>query len=80
MSEAKDHFIEGEFSKEYYALLNIVTEFDKRLLVIKGWGVTLSLAGLVLGFQEQHYGIFLIAAVSAIAFWAIEGVTKRQQA
>lgn len=68
-----------ELSTEYYKLLDIVNEFDKRLITIKGWGVTLSLGALALGFQYQHYGLFLVASVSAIAFWFIEGVFKKFQ-
>jgi hypothetical protein len=32
------------------SLTDIVKDFDQRLLTIKGWGVTLSLASLGLGF------------------------------
>lgn len=32
--------------KEYYVILKIVGDFDARLLTVKGWGVTLSLAAL----------------------------------
>jgi hypothetical protein len=63
-------------SKEYFALVDIVKDFDQRLLTVKGWGVTLSLAALGLGFQYSHYGLFLVAAISAIGFWSIEAVTK----
>ncbi len=65
--------------QEYFAVLDLITEFDHRLLTIKGWGVTLSLAALGLGFQYHAYGFFLVAFASSIAFWAIEGVTKRHQ-
>lgn len=70
---------EDPFSQEYYALFNSVADYDKRLLTVKGWGVTVSLAALGLGFQNQHYGLFLVAAVSGLAFWALEGVMKRFQ-
>jgi hypothetical protein len=65
--------------KEYFALEDIVKDFDKRLFTVKGWGVTLSLAALGFGFQFQHYGFFLVAAVSGIGFWAIESATKKHQ-
>ena len=47
-----------DLSKEYYAILGVVSEYDGRLMVVKGWSVTLSLAGLGLGFQQQHYALF----------------------
>ncbi|MEM7033338.1 MAG: hypothetical protein AAF629_27540 [Chloroflexota bacterium] len=65
--------------EEYYYIADTVLEFDKRLLVIKGWGVTLGLAALAWGFQNQHYGLFLIASISGAAFWIIEASVKRHQ-
>ena len=65
--------------EEYFALLKCVSEFDQRLLTVKSWGVTLSLAGLGLGFQFRSYGMFLVAAASSLAFWSLEGTIKRHQ-
>lgn len=64
---------------EYFALVKSVADFDQRLLTVKGWGVTLSLAALGLGFQYRAYGYFLIAAASSLAFWVIEHAAKRHQ-
>src|SRR5215212_8537721 len=63
--------------REYYQVFQTVNEFDKQLLTVKGWGVTLSLAALAWGFQYAHYGLFLVAALSGLAFWLNEGVMKR---
>jgi hypothetical protein len=65
--------------KEYYEILKIVGDFDGRLMTVKGWGVTLSLAALGLGFQYGRYGLFLVASLSGLGFWLIEGVMKRHQ-
>jgi uncharacterized membrane protein len=64
---------------EYRELLTVVSAYDQRLLAIKGWGVTLSLASLGLGFQQDHYGLFLVAALSGLAFWMLESTTKLHQ-
>jgi len=56
-----------------------VNEFDQRLITVKGWGVTLSLAALAWGFQYAHYGLFLVAALSGLTFWLIEVTMKRHQ-
>lgn len=64
---------------EYFALVKSVADFDQRLLTVKGWGVTLSLAALGLGFQYRAHGFFLIAAASSLAFWVIEHAGKRHQ-
>ncbi len=64
---------------EYFKVYEAVMEFDKRLLTVKGWGVTLSLAALAWGFEKGHYGLFLVGALSGAGFWAIEAVFKRYQ-
>jgi hypothetical protein len=71
--------LHDDLQVEYAQLVDIVNAFDQRLLTIKGWGVTLSLASLGLGFQQNHYGLFLVAAVSGLAFWLVEATTKMHQ-
>jgi uncharacterized membrane protein len=70
---------EDAILKEYYEIYKTVNEFDKNLLTVKGWGVTLALAALAWGFKEGHYGIFLVATLSGLSFWLIEGTMKRHQ-
>lgn len=65
--------------REYYAIFDIVNQYDKSLLTVKGWGVTLSLAALAWGFQFGHYGLFLVASLSGAGFWIVESVIKRHQ-
>lgn len=72
-------FLHDDLMTEYYRISDIVIKFDERLTTIKSWGVTASLAALVLGFQLQHYGIFLVAAAGAASFWVIEAAVKHQQ-
>jgi hypothetical protein len=71
--------LHDDLRTEYAQLVDIVSGFDQRLLTIKGWGVTLSLASLGLGFQQNHYGLFLVAALSGLAFWMLEATTKMHQ-
>lgn len=79
MSAEPDKRFTESLSAEYYRLVGIVSDFDKNLLTVKGWGVTLGLAALAWGFEKQHYGLFLVAALSGVAFWTIEAVMKRHQ-
>ena len=37
-------------------MADTVANFDQRLLTIKGWDVTFSLAAIALGFQQNQYG------------------------
>jgi hypothetical protein len=66
-------------SKEYYAVVGIVSAFDQRLMTIKGWSVTISLAALGFGFSRGHYALFGVAAVTGVVFWIIDILTKRHQ-
>jgi hypothetical protein len=68
-----------DLSNEYYAIVNIVSSYDGWLLIIKGWSVTLSLAGLGLGFQQRHYALFALAAATGAAFWILDGLMKGYQ-
>jgi hypothetical protein len=77
-ARARERFHE-DLQTEYTKLVDIVSAFDQRLLTIKGWGVTLSLASVGLGFQQDHYGLFLVAAASGLAFWMLEATTKMHQ-
>ncbi|MDO3634622.1 hypothetical protein [Mycolicibacterium arseniciresistens] len=71
--------LRDDMRSEYGKLIEIVNGFDQRLLTIKGWGVTLSLASLGLAFQQGHAGLFLVASTSGLAFWALEASTKSHQ-
>jgi hypothetical protein len=64
---------------EYYRIADIVAAFDQRLLTVKSWGVTFALATLALGFQQDHFGLFLVAAAGGVAFWLIEASIKLHQ-
>ena len=72
-------YLHDDLMQEYFKVADIVSSIDQRLLTIKGWGVTLSLASLGLAFQQEHYGLFLVAALSGLAFWIVEGTTKFHQ-
>lgn len=72
-------YFHDDLMVEYYRLVDTVASFDQRLLTVKSWGVTFSLATLALGFQQDHYGLFLVAAAGALGFWLIEGSTKSHQ-
>lgn len=79
LSHDNPAYLHDDLMAEYFKMVDIVTEFDRRQLTVKGWGVTASLAALALGFQQEHYGLFLVAAVGAVAFWGIEATYKTQQ-
>jgi hypothetical protein len=69
---------------EYFKLQDIVEAFDARALQIKGWSVTLSLAGLVAAFANKdaepaRMMIILLAVMSAICFWLVEFLWKCHQ-
>ncbi len=72
-------WLRDDLQREYYAVLDVVSAFDQRFLTIKGWSVTLSLAFLGLGFQQGHYALFGLAAITGLGFWLTEAVTKRHQ-
>lgn len=49
MSEQLTYASEEALLREYYEIFHALEEFDKRLISVKGWGMTLSLAALAWG-------------------------------
>jgi hypothetical protein len=78
-SSSDPKLLREDLSKEYYAILDVVSNYDGWLLIVKGWSVTLSLAALGLGFQQRHYALFGLAAVTGAAFWLLDGLMKGYQ-
>lgn len=78
-NQADASALRKDLNEEYFSIVKVVSEFDGRLVIVKGWSVTLSLAGLGLAFQQAHYALFLLASVTAVAFWSIETSMKRHQ-
>lgn len=77
--EASATSLREDLSREYYAILGLVSDSDQRFLTVKGWSVTLSLAALGLGFAQQHAAYFALAAFSGLCFWVLEALAKRHQ-
>ena len=48
--------LHDDLMTEYFKLVDLVRDVDQRLLTIKGWGVTLSLASLGFGFHKTTTG------------------------
>ncbi|MFD0046977.1 hypothetical protein ACFVGV_17485 [Pseudarthrobacter scleromae] len=71
--------LRADLGREYEAIMKVISEYDNRLMTIKGWSVTLSLASLGLAFQTTHFALFGLGAASALAFWFIEALNKQYQ-
>jgi len=75
----REQALREDLSREYYALADSVSGYDGRLMIVKGWSVTLSLAALGLGFQQQHYALFALGAATAAGFWFLDALMKGHQ-
>jgi hypothetical protein len=65
--------------QEYFHLQKTVEDFDQRGLTIKGWSVTVSLAGMAAGLAQKQPALLLLASLSAVLFWLLEAVWKKSQ-
>ena len=63
-------------AEEYLYLQNVVQEFDSKAITIKTWSVTFSLAALGGAYAVNVPLILLLAAISALLFWLLEGYWK----
>lgn len=64
---------------EYLQLQKTIEDFDGRALTIKAWSVTFGLVALSGAFATHAPVAFLIAAISASIFWALEIQWKQFQ-
>ena len=69
----------GLLAQEYQQLQTAWRETGARMVTIKAWSVTFSAAGLGLAYSQAAPAFFLIASLSALVFWLIEGIIKSHQ-
>lgn len=65
--------------QEYFEIVKVIESYDARLMMIKSWGITFSLATLVLGIQQKSRGLFLAVVLSSLSFWILEASLKGHQ-
>ena len=64
---------------EYFQIERVILDFDQRAITIKAWSVTASMAGISASFLSDSYMLLLLASLSSIVFWTIEGFWKQFQ-
>jgi hypothetical protein len=73
-TEGDPKALREDLNAEYLAIAKLVSEFDGRLMIVKGWSVALSLASLGLAFQQGHYALFVLTSATAL----LSGSSRRQ--
>jgi hypothetical protein len=63
---------------EYLLLQKAYEDLDVRLMTIKGWGATVAITAIGLGFYQNPY-LWLFAAGASIVFWYLEATWKVYQ-
>jgi hypothetical protein len=63
---------------EYLLLEKAYEDYDARLMTIKGWGATVAIAAIGLGFYQNSY-LWLFAAGASVVFWYLESIWKVYQ-
>jgi hypothetical protein len=66
-------------SQEYFKIIDIVAQYDDRLMIIKGWSITVGLAIIGYAFQQGQRAILLLCCVSAICFAFVDAKFKEYQ-
>ncbi len=64
---------------EYLQIEQLISNFDQRAITIKAWSVTASMSGLGASFLCHSHILLLLASLSSIIFWSIEGCWKQFQ-
>ncbi len=64
---------------EYMKLQDIIESFDERVLTIKAWSVSFSFAAIGAAYAADGWPVLMLAGLSALLFWCIEGLWKTFQ-
>ena len=64
---------------EYFHIQKAVDDFDRRVLTIKAWRATLSMAGIGAAFTQKMPDLLWMSGVSGLAFWMVETLWKSFQ-
>jgi hypothetical protein len=67
------------WKEEYFYLQKTIEDFDSRLLTLKSWSITFSLAGIGGAFAGRSAAVFLVAGGAALLFWMLEVLWKSFQ-
>ena len=65
---------------EYLMLQHHIEAFDSRVISIKNWSVTVSMAAIAAAFASHTPIILLVSSISSLIFLIIEGIWKTFQA
>lgn len=65
--------------EEYFKLIDIIYDFDKKSLYIKSIGTPICATPIGVAFMESQVGLFILSAFIAVAFWLIEAYWKAFQ-
>lgn len=63
-------------AKEYFQIQNVLESFDDKALTIKGWAVSIALAGVATAFIKANKLVLVFSGASSLLFWVIEGIWK----
>lgn len=65
--------------EEYSQLQDITEKFDGRILTIKQWSITTSMAGIAYGVANDEPLLYLLSAAASCLFWWVEILWKSFQ-
>ena len=74
-----DHQRQELLQAEYFHLHTSIANFDERALTIKGWSVTVGMAGIAAALVEKAPVLMLLSALASLLFWLVEGLWKAFQ-
>ena len=64
---------------EYLHVQSVIEIYDGKMLTIKTWSVTVSMAAIGGAYVSKSVAVLALAALSALIFWIIEGFWKTFQ-
>ena len=63
-------------TREYFELQQMYEAFDEKSLTIKGWAISIALAGVVTAILKHNRLIVAFSGASAVLFWIIDALWR----
>lgn len=66
-------------SAEYFKLVDLISQYDGYLMMIKGWSITVGMAVIGYAFQQANRSVLILCMVSSVSFYLMDIKFKEYQ-
>ena len=66
-------------TKEYFKVVDIISQYDDRLMIIKGWSITVGIALIGYAFTQKNKFLLVLCMIAVLCFAIVDAKFKEYQ-